>query len=351
VGWGDPLAAEKAGSDMQARPPTRDLEAQRLYDEAQADMTAGRWEAATAKLQELAERERAAAASASAAPLVEHPPLERIPTSETAPTSAPRRGRTMAQRVLAWLIFAVVAWEATVLARDGLQREQPAWLWLAIYLVVVAWLITDVGGFRNRIPIFNGTPIALTIVAWCLVGMLGWLVLAAASNPAQTAVWSAWTAEVSAQRQQEAAARASAASQENAARAAAAQRTAEARPRKETAEVVDPRRLVADPNSYKGRNVVLQGKALNVEQHSGYTWINMLAQVPERTTTEAIAVETHGRNTQILKDECYRVYGTVEGTQEVRRVLTGANSNVPLVKSYLQESAPAGRSGFGCAPP
>ena len=101
----------------------------------------------------------------------------------------------------------------------------------------------------------------------------------------------------------------------------------------------------------EGRNVILQGKALNVEQHRAYAWINLLAQAPERNTTEGIAVEIRPKNAQILSDECYRIYGTVEATQEVRRTFTGACATVPLVRSYLQENAPAGRSGFGCAPP
>lgn len=123
------------------------------------------------------------------------------------------------------------------------------------------------------------------------------------------------------------------------------------RPTKDTAEAIDPRRLVGDPNGYRGKNLVLQGKALNVQQEGDLTWVNLQAVVPGRDTTESIAVVIRPRNSQILKDDCYRIYGVGAGTQEVTRTFTGAKETVPTVNSYLQEAAPTGRSGYGCAAP
>jgi hypothetical protein len=122
-------------------------------------------------------------------------------------------------------------------------------------------------------------------------------------------------------------------------------------PKKEEARVLDPRELVGDPKAFVGRNIILQGNALNVDQNADYTWINLQAVVPGRTTTESIVVEMRPKVPQILKDECYRLYGIVEGTQTVRRLLTGATNEVPLVRGYTYEKSPVGRSGIGCAGP
>ena len=42
---------------------------------------------------------------------------------------------------------------------------------------------------------------------------------------------------------------------------------------------VDPRALAADPISYKGKNVFVQGQILNVAQHDTYTWAQIYAQI------------------------------------------------------------------------
>jgi hypothetical protein len=135
------------------------------------------------------------------------------------------------------------------------------------------------------------------------------------------------------------------------AQAASARATEAARPTKANATVLDPRRLVAEPNSFKGQNIALQGKALNVDQRSDYTWVQLMAQPPGRTTTESVVVELRPKSTEVLKDECYRMYGVVSGTQRVTRTLTGASSDVPLVAGYAWEKARAGEYGFGCAAP
>jgi hypothetical protein len=122
-------------------------------------------------------------------------------------------------------------------------------------------------------------------------------------------------------------------------------------PSKATADVIDPRRMVGDPNTFRGKNLVLQGKALNVQQEGDITWVNLQAVVPGRDTTESIAVVIRPKNLQILKDDCYRIYGVGAGTQEVTRTFTGAKDTVPTVNSYLQEAAPVGRGGYGCAAP
>jgi hypothetical protein len=122
-------------------------------------------------------------------------------------------------------------------------------------------------------------------------------------------------------------------------------------PTRDGAVYIDPRLIVSDPNAYKGRNVLLQGKALNVDQKSDYTWINVLAEVRDRDTNESMVVEFRPKRSNVLSEECYRFYGVVEGTRKVRIVLTGAEKEIPLVRGYDLEDAPRGKSGFGCAAP
>jgi hypothetical protein len=124
-------------------------------------------------------------------------------------------------------------------------------------------------------------------------------------------------------------------------------------PAKADAKLVDPRLLVADPQSYRGQNIYLQGKALNVDQRADYTWVHLLAQVPGKSegSTESIVVEFRPKLPAFLKDECYGVYGVANGTQDVTRLLTGATNTVPLVAGYAFDSAPVGQFKIGCAPP
>jgi hypothetical protein len=122
-------------------------------------------------------------------------------------------------------------------------------------------------------------------------------------------------------------------------------------PDRAAAQPIDPRVLVADPQAVKGQNIILQGQALNVDQRDNYTWVQLMAQVPERGVTESIVVEVRPKDATLLSQECYRVYGVVEGTQKVRRTLTGATDEVPLVRGYATESAPRGPSNIGCAAP
>jgi hypothetical protein len=124
-------------------------------------------------------------------------------------------------------------------------------------------------------------------------------------------------------------------------------------PAKSDAKLVDPRLLVADPQSFRGQNIYLQGKALNVDQRADYTWVQLLAQVPGKTegSTESIVIEFRPKLPAFLKDECYRVYGVADGTQDVTRTLTGATNTVPLVEGYAFDSAAIGQFKIGCAPP
>src|SRR5437660_1336300 len=68
-------------------------------------------------------------------------------------------------------------------------------------------------------------------------------------------------------------------------------------------------------------------------------------------STESIVVEFRPKVVALLKDECYRIYGVAEGTQEVTRTLTGAKNSVPYVSGYGFDAAPQGEFGIGCAAP
>ena len=126
-------------------------------------------------------------------------------------------------------------------------------------------------------------------------------------------------------------------------------------PNKADAQPLDPRQLTAEPGAFVGWNIWLQGEAQNVTHHEAtgsrpsYTWIQLLARVSGRTTTESIAVTITPKDPSILKDECYRFYGIGAGTTTVTRTLTGARDEVPHIRAYAWEPAPRERTR--CASP
>lgn len=121
-------------------------------------------------------------------------------------------------------------------------------------------------------------------------------------------------------------------------------------PTKESAIYLDPRELVGDPKSFVGRNIWVQGKALNVNQQEAYTWIQLTAGVRDRPgSSENLVVEIFPKAPTILKDECYRLYGVVAGTQPVTRTLTGAKNEAAYIRGYAWEPAP--RTSFSCELP
>lgn len=122
-------------------------------------------------------------------------------------------------------------------------------------------------------------------------------------------------------------------------------------PSKSAARVVDPRLLSANPSSYKGANIIVQGEALNVEQHSGYTWVQVLARIPGKDyDTEAVVVELYPAASGLLKGECYAFYGVGAGTQKVTRTLTGATNEVPMLRGYTYYTSTADKYGTCGAP-
>lgn len=110
-------------------------------------------------------------------------------------------------------------------------------------------------------------------------------------------------------------------------------------PDRSQAHVVDPRQLAAGPREYLGANMVFLGEASNVQQEDAYTWIHLRARVPGRNLTESLVVEFRPKQAGILKQECYLIFGTGAGSQGTRFILTGATTDVPLVKGYAWESA------------
>lgn len=116
------------------------------------------------------------------------------------------------------------------------------------------------------------------------------------------------------------------------------------------AKVLDPRQLVSDPKAFLDQAVILQGKALTVTQNSDYTWVQLMAVVPGRTTTESIVIEFRPKDAALLKDECYRVTGIVAGTQKVTRTLTGATNEVPVVNGLRWQTSLRDRFGSCVAP-
>lgn len=110
---------------------------------------------------------------------------------------------------------------------------------------------------------------------------------------------------------------------------------------------VDPRELAANPRDWRGRNVTLTGSTGNVSQHKDYTWVSFHAQVPGRSFSQNLVVELSRRDSSVVKDECYQVWGVVGEPQSVRVVLTGAQDTRPLIRAYNWMSLPTTRYG-GC---
>jgi hypothetical protein len=129
-------------------------------------------------------------------------------------------------------------------------------------------------------------------------------------------------------------------------------------PSKANAVAIDPRRLVSDPMTYIGANVKLSGNALTVTQNPAttglnaspaYTWVQLMAEVAGKNSTESIVIEFQPPNRSLLRDECIRVYGVVAGTETVTRTLTGAQNTVPVLRGYALDQGSAGPYGIGCS--
>ncbi len=127
--------------------------------------------------------------------------------------------------------------------------------------------------------------------------------------------------------------------------------TATPAPGKASARYVDPRELTADPKSFVGQNIFLQGQTLTVDDRGTYSWVQVQARVRGRTIVEPVVVTFEPKEPKILSQECYRFYGVVAGTEKVTIILTGAANEVPLVRGYAWEPAPSGEYGIGCASP
>lgn len=114
---------------------------------------------------------------------------------------------------------------------------------------------------------------------------------------------------------------------------------------------LDPRVLAANPSGYTGKNIYVQGKALNVTQKPSYTWVQMMAQPVGKSDTESVIVEMPFQATDLVKGECFRIYGVAHGTQDVTRTLTGAKDSVPLLNGYAYSSSSSDKYGSCLSPP
>jgi hypothetical protein len=115
------------------------------------------------------------------------------------------------------------------------------------------------------------------------------------------------------------------------------------------AQTMDPRKLTADPNTYRGMNIELIGRAQSVSQHDDYTWAQLMAQARTDTTvSESLALEIRPRATSgaVLNGDCYKVYGIVADPQTVTRTLTGASNSVPTLTVYRFEPLTKAPSGY-----
>jgi hypothetical protein len=105
----------------------------------------------------------------------------------------------------------------------------------------------------------------------------------------------------------------------------------------------DARRLAAQPQAHRGKNLVLIGTVVTATQEPGYTWVQFRAMIPEtRSVTESIAVELRPADQTILRGDCWAFFGIADGVQPVTRRLTGAPDQLPLVKAYHGQKASSG---------
>jgi hypothetical protein len=106
---------------------------------------------------------------------------------------------------------------------------------------------------------------------------------------------------------------------------------------------VDPRLLTSDPSAYEGQHLKLHGRALNAEQSSGYTWINLMADT-SNNGTESVVIHLFPPDKTFLTDEYYCFYGFGNGDTPVIMQLTGHETRRPLVFAYkITHSTPTGR--------
>lgn len=134
--------------------------------------------------------------------------------------------------------------------------------------------------------------------------------------------------------------------------------TSQPTPDRQAALDVDPRALAADPKTYTGANVIVQGLALNVVQQDDATWISFAAGVVGHPS-ESMIVILRPRDPRILKGECYRFFAVgagssgfrSEGATDIVSRLGGDTGQLPTVNAYASEGAQQAIPGPGCVVP
>lgn len=114
--------------------------------------------------------------------------------------------------------------------------------------------------------------------------------------------------------------------------------TATPPPSKDGAVAIDPRQLDADRKGFVGRNVTLTGRLLNVTQRDGYTWTQLMAEVPDRPgMTESMAAYWRPGKPSVLKGDRYQVWAIVRGEETSTREMTGATVKTMAVDVYADD--------------
>jgi hypothetical protein len=137
----------------------------------------------------------------------------------------------------------------------------------------------------------------------------------------------------------------------NAAQATSTRTAEQALAQPAQAERRDPRQLATDPRGHIGVNLMLEGQAQRVWQHTDYTWVELLAESPSSRLAERIVVELRPPAPALQPGGCFCFTGIAAGTQLVTYPGTRAMSAVPLVHGYGWEPATARPAGGSCAAP
>ena len=113
------------------------------------------------------------------------------------------------------------------------------------------------------------------------------------------------------------------------------------------ASYVDPRVLKADPIASTGKFVIVWGSPQSVEISNGGTWISFRAFVKSSgVPPESIIIRFSNKENNILRSECYEIFGVVSGIEKFKYSLTGIEGSSVGIQGFAW--APVAKSNGLC---
>lgn len=105
-------------------------------------------------------------------------------------------------------------------------------------------------------------------------------------------------------------------------------------PTKTSARYIDPVQIAADPNRYIGSDIILEGDVQTVEGRPDVTWVVVQAGRLNRPGWQGVVVRFAPHTGGIYKGVCYRIYASVQGTEDVLLRPSGVTVNEVLLRGY-----------------